>query len=112
MTTYAEKKVKEEGTAVVGMAFADEDGDAATPTVITWTLTNTEAVVINSREDVSVASPAAALDLVLSGDDLAIGDNGRERVLTVEWEYDSDLGSNLPEKDELRFEIEELQNVP
>jgi hypothetical protein len=102
----------EESTGVFACAFQDEDGQAITPKSATWTLTDTSGNVINSREAVAISPVAATVNVVLSGDDLSISDGfegtAEERVLTVAWLYDSDLGTDLPGKGECRFYIDNL----
>jgi len=108
-TTHA----KEEGTFIVNAAFADEDGNAETPSAVTWTLTDTSGNVINSRED-EVITPDESVDIILSGDDLALqlDESGNVvRVLTVEALYDSDLQNNLPLKSAVKFIIDSLVAV-
>lgn len=111
MTVLATKAL-ERSTYVVTAAFTDESGAAVTPDSITWDLTDTDGNVINSRSSVAVAVPASSIDIVLSGDDLAIQRPSMLwRIVTVEAVYDSSMGSNLPFKDEIRFEIQPLKNV-
>ena len=106
LTTYA----KEKGTYVVSAAFTDEDGNAETPKTLTWTLTDENGTVINSRLDVSVSSPTSSEDIVLSGDDLSLDVGiGIYRVVLFEWTYDSDLGNDLVGKDRCKFPIEEAE---
>lgn len=101
----------EEGTYVIGVAFADENADPVIPNAgATWTLTDVSGNVINSRSAVGITE-AASVDIVLSGNDLAIGTNGRKRVLTVFYTYDSDAGSNLPMYQECEFTIADLLMV-
>lgn len=106
----------EEGTGVFTCAFKDEDGAGVTPSSATWTLTDTAGAVINSRDAVVIASLAASVDIVLSGDDLALSSgfsgSAEERVLTVEFVYTSDAGSDLPGKGECRFFIDAYVAVP
>ena len=97
-------------TKVVPVSFQDEAGDAVTPNSITWTLTNDSGDIINSREDVSVP-PAPSVNIVLSGGDLAIGNNGRMRILTVLALYDSIYGTNLPLRSSAEFNITDLVAV-
>ena len=96
----------ERSTYVVDLTFTDENGDAVTPTAVTWTLTDELGNVVNGRDGVTV-SPVAEVAVVLSGLDLAVGGDlaGLGRRLLVEATYDSDLGSNLSLKDEVRFKI-------
>lgn len=108
--------IVEESTAVISASFLDEDSVAVIPDTITWTLSDLLGTIINSREDVSVDTPAASTDIVLSGDDLAFqsSESGKIKVtrkLLVEATYTSSLGSGLPLKDEVRFSIRNLLKV-
>ena len=100
----------DQSTFVVACAFTDEDGDAVTPNLIVWSLTDDDGAAINARSDVAVAVPAASIDIVLSGDDLKYSD-GPIRVLTVEATYDSTLGTDLPLRDSVRFAVADLVAV-
>ena len=115
MGTAITTNAREKGTYVVTLTFTDEDGNSVVPDSIAWTLMNRNSgTIINSREDVAIATPAASVDVVLSGDDLQIltdeEDYGR-RVLLVEAVYDSDAGNNLPLKTEAYFQINDLAGV-
>jgi len=117
MATIISTKAKEKSTYIVTCAFTDEDGDAVTPDSIVWTLADSSGNVINSRDQVSVATPAASIDIVLSGDDLQIGGDDEAaltqvgRRIIVEAVYDSDAGSNLPLKAEAAFVLENLTKI-
>ena len=102
---------KEKSTYIVTMDFTDEDGSAEIPTTITWTLSNIAGTVINSREDIAVAVPAASVDVLLKGDDLQLltGEvNQGVRVFTVEATYLSLLGADLPLNASVRFIVDNL----
>ena len=88
------------GTAVFRVAFKDEDDNAVVPNTATWTLLRGGSV-LNNQEDVSIA-PAAVVDIVLSGNDLA----GGQQYLVVKGEYDSSLGSGLPFRNWVSFYVE------
>jgi phage baseplate assembly protein gpV len=110
LTTVA----REQSTYVVTCSFTDETGEAATPTALTWTLTDLAGTVINGRQDVAVAAEdlASSLDIVLSGDDLAVdGAVQVQRVLTIEGTYTSDAGGALPLKDAVKINIDPLVGV-
>ena len=80
---------------------------------IHYTLTDKSGTVINSRNGES-ETPAASIDILLSGDDLAIqaGESYLgERILTVEAVYNSTEGTNLPLKAEVHFIVDNLVNV-
>jgi hypothetical protein len=101
----------EESTYIINVAFEDEDDNAVTPDSVTWTLTDGSGNVINNRLHVS-ETPATSIDIVLSGDDLAIGTNGRSRTVTIEAVYDSAAGNDLPLNDEVTFNITDLTHIP
>jgi predicted NAD/FAD-dependent oxidoreductase len=110
--THITTKALEKSTYVVTVAFTDESGAAVTPDSITWDLTDSSGNVVNGRSTVVIAVPAASNNIVLSGDDLAIPRAGiLGRVLTIEAVYDSSMGTDLPFKDEITFEIAPLVNV-
>lgn len=112
MATQLTSVAIEGSTFVVQVSFTNEDEDAVTPSAITWTLTDGSGAVVNSRSDVSVVTPASTINIVLSGDDLAVtGYTGQERILTVEATYTSALGSGLPLKAAARFIVEDLVAV-
>lgn len=106
---------KEKSTYIVTCAFKDENGDDAVPSSIKWSLTDNDGTVINSRDQVTVAVPAASIDIVLYGDDLAILSSETidyvNRKVIIEAVYDSDAGSNLPFKDGIRFALENLTKI-
>jgi len=99
----------EKSTYVVTLAFKDEDNDPVTPATGTWTLTDEDGTVINSREDEVISSLDTSVDVVLSGDDLAVsaGFSGvsEKRIFTFEGTYNSDLGAGLPLRDQLVFPV-------
>ena len=105
----------EESTYIVTMNFTDEDGDPVVPISATWTLTDENGAVVNSRTGVVLSGLAAEMEVVLSGNDLAIASgfsgNAEMRVFTVEATYNSDLGSGLPLKDQLKFPVYNLAAV-
>lgn len=115
MPTNLDITATEQGTIVVNAAFTDEDNAAVVPVSVTWTLTDASGNVINSRSD-QTASPAASVDIVLSGDDLAIqaGETAldfAERRILIKATYDSTLGSDLPLRKSGAFRIENLVAV-
>ena len=101
----------EESTYIVTITFTDEDGNAVIPDTIKWTLTDLYKTVINGREDVVIAVPAASNEVLLKGEDLQIlgsGDDGA-RVFTVKATYTSlTFGANLPLNGSARFSVDDL----
>lgn len=108
MTTYISVTPSEKGTAIVTLAFTDEDGTTVVPTSLAWQLMRTDGTVINSRT--FALGSFAGTTVVLSGDDLAMfGATDRGvRVFSVQGVYDSDAGTGLPLKGECRFKIDAL----
>jgi len=108
MATKLTTKAEDKGTYVVTATFKDEDGNAVTPNWIKWTLTDERGNVINSREDVSVSSPASSIDIILKGDDLKFSDSPKRRLI-IRSEYDSSLDDDLPLNSQAEFEINDIQ---
>jgi hypothetical protein len=109
MATRLTTKAKDKSTYIVTCSFKDENGNDVTPNTITWKLTDDAGNIINSRTAQTV-TPAAAVDIVLSGNDLKYSD-GPVRILTVEATYNSLLGTNLPLNEEVKFNISDLINI-
>lgn len=111
MTIVLATKAIEESTYAPQISFFDEADppNAITPTSITWTLMSRPRKVVNGRSAVSV-TPAPVITIVLSGDDLALSHDAR-RYLLIEAVYSSDLGSNLPFREEIQFSIAPLVGV-
>lgn len=111
ITTYA----NENGTYVVNIQPTDEDGDAVTPKTLTWTLTDEDGSVINSRQDVTISSLSTSMDVILSGADLAIQAGETDPVVlrkfAIKGTYDSSLGNDLPLTDEATIGINNLAAI-
>lgn len=118
-TTFDKKVTPEKGVAIIQVVFTDEDGNSVTPNAgtIKWTLSNrptdlsTTATIINSREQVTGITSAATINIILEGNDLQIltGEESErfvERVLLLEWQYDSSVQSNLDAKAQHIFTLE------
>jgi hypothetical protein len=102
----------EKSTYIVTMSFKDENDDAVVPASGTWTLTDGDGSVINSREDVALSGLAAEMSVALSGDDLTLSagfsGNAERRIFTVQATYNSDMGAGLPLRDQLEFPVYNL----
>ena len=104
----------EESTYLATAAFTDAAGDPVTPDSVKWTLSDMEGTVINTRLNVP-ETPATSVDIVMSGDDLALqtGETGTvKRLLTVAAVYDSTEGLNLPLNEEVVFLLDPLVKIP
>jgi len=113
MPTTLETRANEESTFIITVSFLDEDNSSVTPTAITWTLTDKDGNIINSREDVSI-STGTSVDVVLTGDDLSLQSTESKkakRVLTISATYNSDAGTGLSLKDEVTFYVTDLVAV-
>ena len=92
--------------------FQTVDGEAVIPSAITWTLSDEDGTIINSRKQVAVGTPASTITIMISGDDLEILDAVKlKRILTIEATYDPGTGA-VPLNDEYTFRIRPLVNVP
>lgn len=113
MSTVLRTKAQEEATFGIPIAFVDDADAAVTPSAATWTLTDQNGVVVNSRSAVAISPLSTTATIVLSGQDLALTTSllGTVRVLLVEFTYTSSLGSGLPGKHQIEFEIENLVGV-
>ncbi len=111
MATKLTLKANELSTYIITVEFTDEDDQAIVPTSMTWTLTDRLGTVINNRQDVSIFDLSAAVDVVLSGNDLRVVSTGETRILTVKAIYDSGSGTSLPLNDEVEFAVKNLVKV-
>lgn len=104
-------KPAEQGTAIVTISPTDEDdtaisfGDLSNPQ---WQLMRTDGTVVNGRT--FAASSMTSLEVVLSGDDLAMfgaTDSGK-RIFSFYAKYDSSAGSGFPLVAEGAFVIDKM----
>lgn len=116
----APKKFPRKGTRGIKITWRDTDTTPVTPSSVKWTLTNHPPHdivpdVINSKEDVS-ETPGTTNTIVLSGDDLDFltneaGEDDIDRVLLVEWEYDSStLGTGITDYFEYHFTVQNFSH--
>lgn len=102
---------EERSTYSIVAEFSDEAGNPMAPNVLYWSLYKGRDVVVNNRYQIGI-TPAASVEIVLSGADLAlVRGETRNRVLIIEGTYDSDVGLGLPLKDAVRFTIKDLKGV-
>lgn len=110
--TAATKLAKESGTFSIEVSFEDEEGTALTPDTLYWNLVDEDNNIINSRENVEL-TPDSTVTITLSGDDLPAVENANDTYvhlwLVVHGTYTSDLGSNLPFQDQVRFSVEPIK---
>lgn len=113
MTTQLSIKPTEKGTAVVTISPKDEAGvvlsvgDLISPQ---WQLMRIDGTIVNERSFAN-SSPMSSLEIVLTGDDLAIfgvRESGR-RIFSFQAQYDSDAGTGLYLTAEVEFTIQELK---
>jgi len=106
--TILDLEANEKSTYVITASFFQEDDTSVVPESITWTLTDDSGTVINDRSQVSV-TPASSVNIVLTGDDLAIGGSSKKRIVTIEAVYNSSLyGDGLTLKKAASFTINDL----
>ena len=94
----------------VTIEFLDEDNNAMAPDVATWTLTDLAGNIINSRQDISIATPQTEETIEVAGDDLAVdGNDIVSRLITAEGTYTSvNHGANKQFKFQILFPIEPI----
>ena len=112
ITKLAEHAI-EKGTYVITASFYDDTETLVTPNSgLTWTLTDVNGNVINSRSAVAITS-ASTVYVVLTNNDLALGTGTRNaiRCLLITGTYDSTRGSGLAIRDQVIFEIDNLVAV-
>lgn len=113
MSVALPTRANEKSTYIVTVLFTDENDDAVSPNVpLTWSLIDINGAIVNNRDGVGI-TPATSVDIVLTGDDLAILpiDGGYVRRVLIEGTYDSDAGSDLPIKEEAKFTVQNLVGV-
>ena len=105
----------EKSSGSIIIRFRDRDDQPVIPNLAAWTLSDENGNAINDREDVSIGSPATQVEILLKGDDLALSSNfsgiSEMRVFLVEGTYDSDLGSDIPLKEQCFFYVDNLNAV-
>lgn len=106
MSLCLDDPATEESTYIIDAILRNEEKTIITPKTLLWTLTDRKKNVINSREDVVVSVPGTANLIVLTGPDLVLaGNSWEERLVQLDATYDSDKGTDLPLKKEIRFNI-------
>lgn len=111
MSIVIEESPTEKGSLILTVSFFDEDDVAVLPTTITWRLTDANGVTVNGLI-AQTETPAEVVEIVLTGNDLALGGSpvGYKRIFTVEAPYNSTLGA-LVMNEEAEFDIENLVNI-
>ena len=110
-------ELNEESVGFVTVAFTTRKGVAVIPDSIAWTLSTKDgATIINEREQVAVAVPAASVEITISGDDLSLFATEQtfrdvRRLLTIEAVYDSDLGDDLPLRGDKIITVRNLKYI-
>lgn len=109
MPITLDEHASEQSTYAIDLVFTDEADAPMIPSSLTWSLLDGSGAVINGRSAVPI-TPAASVTIVLSGADL-VASEGSTRTVLIEGTYDSDLGSGLPIRDTVTFQIANLVGV-
>ncbi len=112
LITTLTQEAPEQGTFAITAAYFDDAGTPVVPTAATWTLTDILGVIINSRDSIAITGLSTTSMIVLTGNDLAIGEHGYVRRLLVEYVYNSSLGNGLAGKAQVNFRITDFLAVP
>ena len=98
--THITTEVMDGTGKVLTVTCADDTGTPVAPDTMTWSLYNSANEIVDSRESVSVASPATSNTILISGTaNSLLVDPDRYRLFIVEWTYTSDAGSGIPAGD-------------
>lgn len=117
MPTKLREKAVEGSTFTVRASFNEVLPDGTKNPVVpnsglVWSLKDKDGVVVNSRTSEPL-TPAAFVDIVLQGADLALADDHPvRRFVTVSGTYNGLAGNNLPIIDEVSFQISNLVGKP
>jgi len=115
MPTKLLEKAVEGSTFMIRVEFNESTPAGPLPVIpkagLKWGLREKDGTVVNSREN-QVITPAATVDITLSGNDLALsGGRPLRRYLTIEGTYDGLAGNDLPIIDEASFQIYNLVGI-
>jgi hypothetical protein len=109
-------KASELGNYVISVTFRDELGNAFTPDIVYWTVSDEFGTPVNDNEAVEISSPSSLEHILLTGNDLAIfednpmyPDDKGKRNLTVWGTFTSAFsGPGTPFSAEIKFRIMDL----
>lgn len=115
MTIKLVPRAVEESTAILEISFMDTDESPVVPYSATWTLSDLDNVVINSRSAVPLYPLASTFNIVLNSEDLKLPDPStkatRTRRVLVEASYNSTAyGNGLMLREEFEFVIRDLKS--
>mgnify|MGYP001198250566 CR=1 FL=1 len=98
-------------TLVIAGTFRDDDSTAVVPNVASWSLYDGNGAVVNARAAVPIAPLTTDYLIVLVGADLSITTDGRQRVLVLYYEFDSSVGTDLPQYVAMPFSINDIKGL-
>ena len=107
---------RDRGSYIEQVDFTDESGAAVTPISATWSLTDGNGAIVNTRKDIAVTGLNSTVYIAMSGADLAYNPTGtrtdNERILVVKATYLSSLtGTQLPLNKAVKFAISDLPDL-
>lgn len=110
---YLTTEANEKSTYNIVVTFTDENGDAVSPTTMTWTLTRASTgLVVNGREDEVVATPTSSETIKLTNDDLELlGSEDEIFILTVKATIIDGDTNTWYANDEVQFIVKNLVGV-
>lgn len=115
VTTILTDHAAKRGAYMITAEFTDEDGAAVIPTSLKWHLSKTDGTILNSRQNVAVAVPAASVTVLLKDNDLFIDTTDEEwvEVFTIDGFYTSLVhGAGIPVHARAKFIVENLVAIP
>lgn len=105
---------RERSTALVTIAWYDEEDNAVTPTAATWSLYDADGNVVNDRSAEAFHEALATTNhIVLTGADLAVLTTAPDnrRCITLQATYNSTYGTGLTLTENAWFSIDDLVGV-
>jgi hypothetical protein len=108
MPTTSTTELEQGSTAKITVSFTDEDSNAVIPTTLYKTVTDLSGNIISARTQIT-SGLSSSMNIALSATDIPEPADGLGHiVLLLEATYDSDLGNDLPLKDECRIPVNDL----
>jgi hypothetical protein len=105
----------EGGSVFVTAEFTDRNESDVVPNSITWSLTDEDGDIINSREDIAIVTPAASVTIEISGDDLPWEGNYPSELyylyVLFKAVYDEADATDVPQNQEKRIAVSNLRGV-
>lgn len=106
------KPVPEQSTPTFLVSFKDEDGVATVPLTITWDLSAMDGTVLALNQSVLVPAAVSSITLTTAQTRFLQDETEKaERLLSIYATYNSDYGTGLVARKQVRFTIEQFTMI-